>query len=236
MKSITCVMSATRTLQHAFLSARQIPKPLSLESKILRKGPQLRLLYYSRPRSVTDGNNNLSEVQRKSGIVKDEEIKAEIIQVVNDSGGLDPPISKADVLSSLQRDKYYLVQMSPGSVHQAPVCKIVTKELLREQRRLKSKATHLNKTTTKQIELNWAIDPHDLSHRLKSLASFIEKGRRVELILARKRGKRAPTADEVTRVMDSVLDAIEKANAMQVKPMEGQPGKHLLIIVKKKEP
>ncbi|KKA19281.1 Translation initiation factor IF3, partial [Rasamsonia emersonii CBS 393.64] len=123
----------------------------------------------------------------KAGVVQNEAIQAETIQIVNENGGLDPPVRTADVLSSLQRSEYTLVQVAPGGDGRPPVCKILSKKMMREQEKAKAKAAHAAKTSTKQIELNWAIDQHDLAHRLKQLASFIEKGRRVELILTRKK-------------------------------------------------
>lgn len=87
----------------------------------------------------------------------------------------------------------------------------------------------------KKIELNWAIDPHDLSHRLKQLANFLDKGRRVDLTLMRKRGKRRPTPEEIQHVMDRVTEGIEAANGCQLKPMDGQPGKQVLMYVKRKD-
>lgn len=95
-------------------------------------------------------------------------------------------------------------------------------------------AKHLAKTSIKQIELNWSIDPHDLSHRLKKLPAFVDKGRTVEIILTRKRNKRMATADEIKQLMDTLRAAIEEANAHQTKPMDGEVGKTLTITVEKK--
>jgi translation initiation factor IF-3 len=86
---------------------------------------------------------------------------------------------------------------------------------------------------TKQIELNWAIDAHDLAHRLKQLTNFLEKGRKVEVIMKRKKAKRSPTVEEIKQVIQSVLDTTREAGGTQVKAMEGEPGKQVIITVKK---
>jgi hypothetical protein len=34
--------------------------------------------------------------------------------------------------------------------------------------------------------------------------------------------------------MDTVMEEIDKANAVQIEPMEGQLGKHVVVVVKRK--
>lgn len=175
--------------------------------------------------------------QRYSRLINDE-IDAEIIQTVNQDGQLDVPTRKSNVLVSLRRNEQVLVQLDPGSNGRPAVCKVMSLNEFREQERSKEKASrlakHTAKTSSKQIELNWSIDPHDLSHRLKKLSSFIEKGRTVEIVLTRKRHKRMATADEIKHLMDSIRTAIEEANAHQTKSMDGEIGKTLTITVEKK--
>lgn len=233
MKHLQGLVSAAQALRHAFLHPPQIERLSFQRYQFLRGQLRSRFIHYSGPRTASQ--TTASAAQGKAGVVQNEAIQAETIQIVNENGGLDPPVRTADVLSSLQRSEYTLVQVAPGGDGRPPVCKILSKKMMREQEKAKAKAAHAAKTSTKQIELNWAIDQHDLAHRLKQLASFIEKGRRVELILTRKKGKRAPTAEEVNNLMESVTEAIEEVNAMQVKPMEGQPGKHVMFVLKKKE-
>ena len=86
----------------------------------------------------------------------------------------------------------------------------------------------------KQVEVNWSIDNHDLSHRLKQMSTFLEKGRKVDIVLKKKRGKRAATKDEIKHVIDSVKEAIEAADAVEHKPMDGEPGRELWMFVKRK--
>jgi translation initiation factor IF-3 len=224
-------VTTAQALRYVFLHRPQIKRYSFHIYQFLQSDIRFRSLHYARTRTAA---KTAASAQSKTGIIQNEDIRADTIQLVNENGSLDPPERTADVLRSLQRNEYALVQVSPGGVNQPPVCKILSKRMMREQEKAKAKATHSSKMTTKQIELNWAIDPHDLSHRLKQLLSFLDKGRKVEITLTRKKGKRAPTVEEVNNLMDSVMDTIEEANAMQVKPMEGQPGKHVLIIATKK--
>jgi translation initiation factor IF-3 len=111
----------------------------------------------------------------------------------------------------------------------------VNRAALRESERAYAKAARAAKVSVKQMELNWAIDNNDLTHRLKQITAFLEKGCKVEIILLRKKGKRPPTVEEVKSVMDKVLQAVKDADAVQTKAMEGEPGRRLMLTVKKSE-
>ncbi|CAI7570638.1 unnamed protein product [Penicillium glandicola] len=162
-----------------------------------------------------------------------EAIRAPFIQVVNDEGDLDPPTRLEDVLESFDHNEFFLLQVQEGDHDNLPICKVYNKKKVREYEKAKAKSARSTKVTLKQIELNWAIDAHDLSHRLKQLSTFLEKGRRVEILLTTKKRKRNPTVDEIKQVMQSVLDTIREAGGTQTKAMEGEPGKQLRITAQK---
>lgn len=160
-------------------------------------------------------------------------IGAPYVQLVNAEDSLQPPMRLSKVLASFDPKEFFLQQVSSGGPDQPPVCKILNKKETREKEKARAKASKASKVQTKQLELNWAIDAHDLAHRLKQLTSFLEKGRKVEVVLTRKRGKRAATVDEIKHVMKSVLDTSKELGGTQVKAMEGEPGKHVVLTVKK---
>ncbi|KAJ6160586.1 hypothetical protein N7470_003982 [Penicillium chermesinum] len=114
-----------------------------------------------------------------------------------------------------------------------PICKILNKLEYKAREKAKEKAAKASKKLLKEMEFNWAIDAHDLQHRLRQLASFVEKGRRVEILLTRKKHKRAPTVEEIKQVMQGVLDTVREAGGTQIKAMEGEPGKQVKITVQK---
>ncbi|KAL2003095.1 hypothetical protein VTN02DRAFT_5039 [Thermoascus thermophilus] len=229
MKHIRGFISTAQAFRRSFLHSPELTRSPLIEYGFPWRRAQLRFLQYSRSPAPN------AAAPAKLGPIKDEDIPAQYVQVVNENGGLDPPVRKIDVLRSIQRPEYSLVQVSPGTDDAPPVCKILSRQFLKEQERAREKAAHAAKTAIKQIELNWAIDNHDLSFRLKQLVSFLDKGRKVEIILTRKKGKRAPTPEEVKNVMDNVFETIKEANAKQIKNMEGEPGKHVIITVKKKD-
>ncbi|KAJ5902085.1 hypothetical protein N7495_002613 [Penicillium taxi] len=166
-------------------------------------------------------------------LTADEAIRAPYVQIVNDEGSLNEPERLHDILDSFDRSKFFLLQVSPGGPREPPVCKILNKMEYRASEKAKEKAAKASKVQLKQIELNWAIDAHDLSHRLKQLATFLEKGRKVEVILIKKKHKRSATVDEIKHVIQSVMDATREAGGTLVKPMEGEPGKQVTITAKK---
>ncbi|KAA8651891.1 hypothetical protein EYZ11_009469 [Aspergillus tanneri] len=226
MKHICNLISTTQALRHVFVSPSQFIRFQLFRSTTLPTLNQSRFLHVKRRLSPAQSTGTGSQP-------RDEEIRAEFVQVVNENNSLDPPIRLRDVLHTFNRSENYLQQVSPTLPGKPPVCKIVNRVAMRELERSKAKAAHAAKAANKQIELNWAIDAHDLDHRLKQLTTFLEKGRKVEVVLTRKRGKRAPTVEEIKHLMDSVISTIKEANAMQIRPIEGEPGKHVVLIVKK---
>ncbi|KAL3456896.1 translation initiation factor IF-3, C-terminal domain-containing protein [Aspergillus heterothallicus] len=237
MKHIRGLISATQALRQIFLVPQTTPRARLASSAHTQLSSQLRIFHSSCPRPRYRGPN-ASEPSNKPEELKDEAIKAPYVRLVNENGSLDPPERLADILRSIERPENFVIQLSPKSrTGEPPVCKIVNRTLLREAERAAAKAAReaarASKVSVKQMELNWAIDNNDLTHRLKQITTFLEKGAKVEITLMRKKHKRLPTVEEVKSVIDKVLQTVKDAGAVQTKPMEGEPGKRLTIIVKK---
>ncbi|OOG00898.1 hypothetical protein ASPCADRAFT_125908 [Aspergillus carbonarius ITEM 5010] len=227
MKHMRRLIPATRALHQILLT----PLP-TFRPQFPRLGPRLN----DTPSRFYSPTSSLFKFRAKSNpralpqYILDEDIGSQFIQVVNENNSLDPPASLREVLQSINRSDDCLLQVSAGSEGRIPICKIVNKFELREQAKEKAKAP---RDGLKQLELNWAIDSHDLSHRMKQLTTFLEKGRKVEVILTKKKRKRAPTVEEVKTLMERVLDTVREAKAAPVRPMEGEPGRHVVLVVKK---
>lgn len=160
---------------------------------------------------------------RKQGPPRDENIQAYEVQVVDEDNSLKPPAPLSQVLYSLDRKTYTLVQVSPPEAGKLPVCKIFGKKALREAERAKAKPPKSPATLTKQLELNWAIDPNDLGHRLNKMQEFLEQGRRVEIILAGKRKGRKATEDEAQTVLKRIRGRVKELEGVrESKEMEGK--------------
>lgn len=163
-----------------------------------------------------------------------EEIPGDIVILVDpDTGKLQDPINKRGLLIRLDLTTHRLVQVAEGSQRPdgIPVCKIVDKKALNNARMARKAANKDSQKiralerSLKTIELNWAIDSNDLGHRLSKMRSFLEEGRRVDLVLApKKRGRQASPA-ECQGVIQKIEHEAKGINGVtEVKPMEGKIG------------
>lgn len=159
----------------------------------------------------------------------DEEIQSAQIYIVDASTGRisERPMTRYDVLARMDRMTHRLIQVgeAPGpsdafSANTIPVCKIMSKKdsYLNDQRKKaesKEKRRLSNITSSvKTLELNWAIDANDLAHRLERMRTFLEEGRKVEVVLAaKKRGRKASDVEceDVLRKIRGVVDEINGA-------------------------
>lgn len=79
--------------------------------------------------------------------------------------------------------------------------------------------------STKIVELNWAIAPGDLEMKLNKARSFLEEGRKVDILIAPKRRKRAATKGEIDDLLKRMWETIESVEGVtQVSPSEGEVG------------
>jgi translation initiation factor IF-3 len=153
-----------------------------------------------------------------------EHIPARFVQMVDQKGSLLPPLPKQEILDTVDPFTSFLAMVSPPGHKGHPVCKIFnrTAELRRLKSFAKSSKSKYKSGVPKQIELNWAIDPHDFEHRLDQMQNFLRKGYKVEVIMARKRGGRRATLEEGKRMVHRLHERIKEVNgASESKPMEG---------------
>lgn len=152
-----------------------------------------------------------------------EEITARMIQLVDSETNklLDDgqPRTKWDILNTIDTKTHRLVQLSPdepGNRNFIPVCKIVSKkesyeaELRRKKQAKDQKRANkiVSEMGAKTLELNWAIDQnHDLLHRIEKMKAFLSEGRRVEIVLASKKGGRKATREECEGVLNKIRQA-----------------------------
>lgn len=156
------------------------------------------------------------------------------MQLTQEDGSLGEPVTLQEVLRSFDREKNILVRVAPPDINRSSVCKVVSKEGFRDQQRDKVKSKASGPTAPKHLELNWAIDEHDLSHRLKQVESFISKGRKVHLVLNRKKGKRMATLDEAESVFNTVQQRIKDSGAAEIKPLHGRLLHRMEFVLTKK--
>jgi translation initiation factor IF-3 len=152
-------------------------------------------------------------------------IPSPTVQMVDEHGSLLPPIPIQKVLQMIDPYKNFLAMVSkPGQIN-PPVCRILNRidELKRLRQVAKAQSKKKKTTSPKQIELNWAIDPNDFSHKLDQLQGFLEKGYKVEVFLARKRRGRQATPEDGEEILQRLNEIVKKVDgAFLWKPMEGK--------------
>ncbi|KAK5938327.1 hypothetical protein PMZ80_009297 [Knufia obscura] len=119
------------------------------------------------------------------------------------------------------------------------IVEITTRDALLDRLKQKEiKAANLEKvkrdSKPKQIELNWAISGNDLDLKLKQLRQFVEKGKKVEILLAAKKRQRKATPEEANHVVQEIRKTVGEINGCrELKPMDGKIGAQALMTVGK---
>lgn len=172
----------------------------------------------------------------QAGPVLDENINARQVHLVSADGKLEPAQPLSSILSSFDRKKYFLVQVSSPDEDEAPVCKILEKRIVRATEAAKAKPVRNAQTMMKQLELNWAIGGNDLGHRLNKMEEFLGQGRRVEVVLGvkgvksvKKKG-RVASKKEAEAVVSRIRAKVnEVEGAREWKPAEGAVGAQMTL-------
>jgi translation initiation factor IF-3 len=154
-----------------------------------------------------------------------------MVRIVSEGNKLSPPQYTSSVLNSIDRRYETLVMVAAASFHPDsdetayPICKIQSKKALREAEKARSKKKELPSATVKTIELNWAIDPHDLQHRLQRIKEFLSKGWRVDIIMAGKKRGRKATLEEMKAVVEKIREATKEVEgSKEWRDMDGNFG------------
>jgi len=115
----------------------------------------------------------------------------------------------------------------------AAVCRVVDTSVEKEKAKAEKETALSEKQAaaqTKQLELSWAIASNDLSHKIKRLQEFLDKGARVEVLLARKKGGRTATPEEAEALIERVKEvAASVAGTTEYKKSDGLPGTRMTL-------
>lgn len=107
-----------------------------------------------------------------------------------------------------------------------PIAKIVNKkeELARKQKEKEQQKKQAAANKEKELEFNWALAPHDVEHKLRTLKKFLAKGYKVQLLLLKKSGKKGAkaTKQEAEALLEKVGESIaEVPGSKEWKNREG---------------
>lgn len=179
---------------------------------------------------------NISKNAIEQEYILDENIKTHMVQVRREDTSLNDPQTLRALLFTIDRDKQVVRQLASPPDRPA-VVEITTRDALLDS--LKQKATaqaivakQQKESKPKQIELNWAISSNDLALKKKQLRDFVEKGRKVEILLAAKKRQRKAEREEAENVIKELRDTIrEIEGCRELKPLDGKIGGQALMTV-----
>jgi len=257
MRSSRCAFSAAAALHRVFVAP--IERPLLSQ---FRPQPFLTVPKLSGPIYRTYSSASSSKtLPRDEQILA---LHHPYVHVADDDGKISPPTLVSEILAGLDRQTQSLITVAlpaprlrsrweraplptepplTGAEEVAaeraaptiPVCKIILKAAARAAEKARTKKKGNPALTLKTLELNWAIDPHDLGHRLKRMREFLEKGYRVDVLLAGKRKKRKATPEEAEETLRKVRECVEEVEgAREWKSMEGKVGVQVMLYIEGK--
>ncbi|KAK2759663.1 translation initiation factor [Colletotrichum kahawae] len=243
MRVTRCLFNSRTALHRVFISPYEKVEALSRCSAL--SAPTARVLLpvaasipnLSRHASMVHrykkrGTGRPDNRENKNRPPENDRIRDRNIMVVDEENKLAGPYSTAKVLLSLDLEKETLRMVSPAPSDPGPdqpayaVCKIIDiqEERARTRKLEQAKKLQAKANKTKELEINWAIASNDLNHKMRQLRTFLTKGFKVEVLMAKKKGSRVATADEAQALVQAVRDVVEETRgAKEYKASEGQP-------------
>ncbi|PVU91663.1 hypothetical protein BB559_004042 [Furculomyces boomerangus] len=182
-----------------------------------------------------DGRFGQVSVQKRYFLTKNEEIRDEVISLIDELGVQKGNQSTREVLGGLDRSKHVLVLVNRES--KPPMCRIFDKQYLYERNKLGKKSyggdsklgevsgrvsverkNGLRKGAVKhkQIEISANIGENDLKVKTKKLVEFLTSGYRVEVKIVKK-SRNARLDDNSKNIIDRVMEE-SKSFSSVVKP------------------
>jgi translation initiation factor IF-3 len=240
MRSSRCTFSTAAALHRIFIAPIEHThrRPVQVIHLTRAQAPKLHPMNRHQKRSYASLPSAEQQVNR---LPRDQEIEDKMIHLVTEDNKLSPPQYTSSVLNSIDPKTHILMMVAlppeRGSreEHEWPICKIVSKKALHEEK-AKAKKKENPSATVKTIELNWAIDPHDLRHRLQRMQYFLAKGYRVDVVMAGKRKGKKATAYEAANVVATVKQAVaEVEGAREWRAMDGEVGKMATVFAEGKQ-
>lgn len=170
-----------------------------------------------------------ARVIEKSSLIKDEEIPHRTVVLVDPTSNvLQQPKLLNDILASLDRTKFSLLLVDPN--HDPPICKLLDKKAeyakAQAKKAAKKDAPSLAPGTPvkakagppREVQVTWGVTEHDLGHKLAKAKQFLDKGSRVTVVIAVKKGSEAIGAQAKSKVIDHVKTALAEHGTLANSP------------------
>lgn len=170
---------------------------------------------------LLDDRNNITGPFMTAQILRKMDHKVDMLKMITPAA---PPAAKKPGASEPAKDK------KPAGPPIA-ICKIVDRaeerrRAAQKEKERKARARQAAKSKQKEVEVGWAIAQHDLDIKLGRARGFLEKGYKVDVVVARKKGARAAERPEMEEVVKSVRDLVAAVpGAKERKASEGDYGR-----------
>ncbi|KAI0865750.1 hypothetical protein F4860DRAFT_460280 [Xylaria cubensis] len=237
MRHMQCLLTPARALHRVFLV--ELAKGNGISSTVLPPSSAFRQ-HVSLPTSRharTQGFTTTSPCCRNSQHPRDNKIPFRWVRIAGESQSLSEPQPIDAVLASLPPNHSLMMVAPPPPNNEetepvqlrAAICRIIDTVAEAAARKEARKVNEKVAAQTKILELNWSIAPNDLAHKLKRFNEFLKKGMRVDVLLARKRKSRKPTAEEGDELVRRVKEAASDVGATEYKKEDGFVGNILRL-------
>lgn len=114
-------------------------------------------------------------------ILKNDEIKASRVILIDDEGKRLGEFLKTDAIQLAEEKGYDLIQV--GGKDDSPICKMMDYGKLLYEKKKKQKQSHSAVIKVKEIRLGVNTDEHDLAIREKQARKFLSEGDKVKVVV-----------------------------------------------------
>lgn len=225
-------------LQRLLLPSLTVPFQPSSASPSQRPFSSHPVTQFRRGRPGPSSGNASPAVDR---VMRDYDIIFPWIQIRQDDGSLTEPQRTNAVLKKMNMQRHTLILLAAPRTDdsskgpQYPICRLADRQAeLAAQAERDAAKKKAPKIVCKEMELNWAIAPHDLRTRMTQLKKFLSKGYQVTVTMQnlKKRNKRRATVDEAKETLRVVQEAIaEVPGAKETRAREGNLGDTLILLL-----
>ncbi|KAI0398309.1 hypothetical protein F5Y17DRAFT_149481 [Xylariaceae sp. FL0594] len=242
--SITTAAAATTTITNASsssslrtcrMTAKKTP-PCNIHIRTFAKRAEADAADAPRVIIIRGGGGGAGDKKKKkndgSGVgARNHEIPYTFVRLRLEDGTLSGPQRRDAVIDDLPagHDLVMLAPPPPPSSKSTPmaatipaaICRIVDRKAKAEKQQQEEEEEAAGAPQTKCLEISWSIADNDLARKLQRLAQFLNKGFRVEVQLARKKGqgkKKTPaaSADECAALVNRIRAAAFRADTVEV--------------------
>ena len=141
------------------------------------------------------------------------------MRVINDAGEQLGVMKTKDALNTAIERGLDLVEIAPTA--QIPVCRIMDYGKYKFEKAKKDKEAKKRQVVveTKEIQLSWSIETHDLNTRINQTKKFIEAGNKVKVSLELSRGREMAHIELGYRMLEKFEQACLDFCVVEKKPL-----------------